>query len=104
LAEGQRCWTPTWHFSKVLIYNPNNLERIMVMQRSLVSALLFSVILGLSACSKEEPEGTAEKLGKQIDEAAESAQQQTAEARAELGAAMEEKGKELQEEAEKSGR
>jgi len=75
----------------------------MVIQRSLVSAVVFSVILGLGACSKEEPEGSAEKLGKKIDEAAESAQRQAAETRAEVGAAMEEKGKEMQEQAEKSG-
>jgi hypothetical protein len=74
----------------------------MGFQRSLASALLFSVILGLGACSKEEPEGTAEKLGKQIDEAAESAQEKAAETGAELGTAMEEKGKEMHEEAEKS--
>lgn len=73
------------------------------MQRSLVSAFLLSIILGLNACSKEEPaEGAAEKAGKKIDEAAESAQKQTAETKAELGTAMEAKGKEMKEEAEKS--
>jgi F0F1-type ATP synthase membrane subunit b/b' len=83
------------------------------MQRSLVSAFLLSVILGLGACSKEEPEGTAENIGKKVDEAVESAeeqvsesveaaQKQAAETKAEVGAAMEEKGKEMKEEAEKS--
>jgi hypothetical protein len=75
------------------------LEKIMVIQRSIVSAVVISAILGLGACSKEEPEGSAEKMGKQIDEAVESAQQQAAETKAELGAAMEEKGEEMQEEA-----
>ena len=72
------------------------------MQRSLLSAFLLSVILGLGACSKEEPEGTAEKMGKKVDEAVETAQNQAAETKAELGTAMAEKGKEMQEEAEKS--
>ena len=82
------------------------------MQRSLLSAFLLSVILGLGACSKEEPEGAAEKMGKNVDEAVESAQEQVSEAvetaqkqaaetKAELGTAMEEGGKELKEEAEK---
>ena len=70
------------------------------MQRSLVCAVVFSAILGLGACSKEEPEGSAEKVGKQIDQAVESAQQQAAETRADIGAAIEEKGKEIQEQAE----
>jgi predicted solute-binding protein len=85
----------------------------MVMQRSLVSAFLLSFSLGLAACSKKEPEGTAEKMGKKVDEAVESAeeqvsesveaaQKQAAETKAELGTAMEEKGKEMREEAEKS--
>jgi uncharacterized protein YjbJ (UPF0337 family) len=85
----------------------------MITQRSLVSILLLSVILGLSACSKEEPEGTAEKLGKKVDETVESAQEQVSEAveatekqvvetKAGLGAAMEEKGKEMQGKAEES--
>ena len=73
----------------------------MIMQRSLVSALVFGAILGLGACSKEEPEGNAEKLGKQIDKAVESAQQEAAETRADIGAAIEEKGKEIQEQTEK---
>jgi hypothetical protein len=81
----------------VVINNPKKQEKIMVVQRSLLSAVVFSAILGLGACSKEEPEGTAEKLGKQIDEGVESAQQQVAETSAELGAAMEKKGKEIQE-------
>lgn len=83
------------------------------MQRSLVSASLLSFILGLGACSKEEPEGTAEKMGKKVDEAVESAQEQVSESveaahkqadetKVELGTAMEEKGKEMKEEAEKS--
>jgi hypothetical protein len=71
----------------------------MIIQRSLVSAVVLSAILGLGACSKEEPEGSAEKLGKQIDQAVESAQQQAAETKADIGAAMEKKGKELQENA-----
>ena len=83
------------------------------MQRSLVSAFLLSFILGLGACSKEEPEGTAEKMGKKVDQAVESAEEQVsevaeaarkqaAETKAALGTAMEEKGKEMKEEAEKS--
>jgi len=83
------------------------------MQRSVISILLLSVILGLGACSKEEPEGAAEKMGKKVDEAAESAQKQAsqaveavekqaAETKAEVGAAMEGKGKEMQEEAKSS--
>ena len=71
----------------------------MIMQRSLISAVVFSAILGMGACSKEEPEGNAEKLGKQIDQAVESAEQQAAETRADIGAAIEEKGKEIQEQA-----
>ena len=85
----------------------------MVMLRSLLSVFLLSFILGLGACSKEEPEGTAEKMGKKVDEAVESAQEQVsetaeaaqtqaAETKAEIGAAMEEKGKEMKAEAEKS--
>ena len=83
------------------------------MKRSFLAALLASGILGLAGCSKEEPEGTAEKMGKQIDEAAENIQKQVAEtaeaagdqaaeAKAALGAAMEAKGKEMQEQAEES--
>ena len=92
---------------------PKQLGEITVMQRSLVSAFLLSVILGLGACSKEEPEGAAEEAGKKVDEAAESVQKQASEAvesaekqaaetKDELGAAMEEKGKEMKEEVEKS--
>jgi hypothetical protein len=77
------------------------------MNRSLLPILLISGILGVVGCSKEEPEGTAEQMGKKIDEAAESIQKQVAEtaeaageraadAKAELGAAMESKGKEIQ--------
>ena len=51
----------------------------MVMQRSLLSAFLLSFILGLGACSKEEPEGSAEKMGKKVDEAVESAEEQVSE-------------------------
>jgi uncharacterized lipoprotein len=83
------------------------------MQRSFVSVHVFSVVLALSACSKEEPEGSAEKLGKKIDEAVEFAQEQTsgavesaqrqvAETKSTLGTAMEEKGKKMQEKAEES--
>lgn len=82
------------------------------MQRSFLFTILFSIILGLSACSKEEPEGTAEKMGKKVDEAAETVQKQAAEAveatqeqaaetKAELGAAIEEKAKEMQGDANK---
>jgi hypothetical protein len=67
----------------------------------------LSTVLGLSACGKEEPEGTAEQMGKKIDEAAESVKEEAAtaaeateakvdETKAELGAAMEEKAKEMQ--------
>jgi len=84
------------------------------MKNSFVLAFLLSVALGLTACSKEEPEGTAEQMGKKIDEAAESiqketakaveaTQEQTAEAKAELGAALEEKAKEMQGDGAKSG-
>jgi hypothetical protein len=77
------------------------------MNRSILPVLLISGILGAVGCSKEEPEGTAEQMGKKIDEAAESIQTQVAEtaeaageraaeAKAELGAAMESKGKEVQ--------
>jgi len=77
------------------------------MKHSLISALLVSVVLGVVGCSKEEPEGTAEKMGKQIDKAAETIQkevadageatrEQAAEAKAELGAALEEKAKQMQ--------
>jgi hypothetical protein len=77
------------------------------MNRSFLTVLLVSGILGVVGCSKEEPEGAAEKMGKQIDEAADSIQtqveetaqaagEQAAEAKAELGAAMEAKGKEMQ--------
>jgi hypothetical protein len=76
--------------------------------------LLISGILGIVGCSKEEePAGTAEKMGKQIDEAAASirtqveetaqaAREQATKAKAELGAAIEAKGKEMQEKAEES--
>jgi hypothetical protein len=70
-------------------------------------------MLGVVGCSKEEPEGTEERTGKQIDEAAEAIQKQVAEtaqaareqaveAKAEPGAAMEAKGKDMQEKAEES--
>jgi hypothetical protein len=78
------------------------------MKQTLVPALLMSAILGVVGCTKEEPEGTAEQMGKKMDEAAESvredvaaageaAQEQAAEAKSELGAAMEEEGKKMQE-------
>jgi uncharacterized lipoprotein len=84
------------------------------MKQSFVLTALVSAVLGLSACSKEEPEGTAEQMGKKIDEAAESmqkqvseaaeaTQEQAAETRAEIGAALEEKGKEMQGEAGTAG-
>jgi len=77
------------------------------MKRSFVAALLVSGILGVVGCSKEEPEGTAEKMGKQIDEAAktiqkdvadaaEATREKAAETKAELGAALEEKAKQMQ--------
>lgn len=83
------------------------------MRPALIRTSLLSLILGLSACSKEEPEGTAEKMGKKIDEAAEAVQKKTlaaveatekqaTETKAKLGAAMEEMGKQLREAAEKS--
>jgi len=77
------------------------------MKRSFVAALLVSGILGVVGCSKEEPEGTAEKMGKQIDEAAktiqkdvadaaEATREKAAETKAELGAALEKKAKQMQ--------
>lgn len=83
------------------------------MKQSFLAVLLISGILGVVGCSKEEPEGTAEQMGKQIDEAAESIQKQVeetaeaaseraAEAKAQLGAALEEKAKEMQERSEGS--
>ena len=95
-----------------MTFTPKQLGEIMDMQRSLVSAFLLSVVLGLGACSQEGTEGTAEQAGQKIDETVEAAQAQVseaveatekhaAEAKAGLGAAMEEKGKEMQEGTEK---
>ena len=78
-----------------------------------VLALVVGVTLVAVGCSKEEPEGTAEKMGKKVDEAAETArqevteaveatQEQAAEAKAQLGTAMKDKGEEMQKEAETS--
>jgi hypothetical protein len=75
------------------------------MKRSFVFGVLVSIVLGLSACSKEEPAGTAEQMGKKVDEATTSmqkeasgamdaAQEQAAQAKAASGAALEEKAKE----------
>lgn len=77
------------------------------MQRSFASALLFSAVIGMTACSKEEPEGAAEQMGKKIDETAESIKQEAGKAaeatqekadetKAAVGAALEETGKEMQ--------
>ena len=85
------------------------------MKHSFLAVLFVSSIVGVVGCSKEEPDGTAEKMGKKIDEAAESMQKQVAEtaeaageraaeAKAELGTAMEAKGKEMREKAEESSR
>jgi hypothetical protein len=90
-----------WRF-----HNETNLRR-SDMSRLSVFAFLLSLVVGIAGCSKEEPEGPAEKMGKQIDEAAETmkeetveaaeaTQEQAAEAKAALGEAMEETGKEMQ--------
>ena len=46
------------------------------MRFSPVLALVVGVTLGVVGCSKEEPEGTAEQMGKKIDDAAESVQKE----------------------------
>lgn len=88
-------------------FHPGVFLEITIMKRSFVSVFLLGAVVGLSACSKEEPEGTAEQMGKKIDEATESVQKETekaveatqeqaAETKAALGAKLEEKAKEMQ--------
>jgi len=70
-------------------------------------AFLLSFVVVAAGCSKEEPEGPAEKAGKQIDEATETlknkaaeaakaTQEQAAETKAAVGEALEKTGKEMQ--------
>ncbi|MBI2210670.1 MAG: hypothetical protein HYY47_00955 [Deltaproteobacteria bacterium] len=60
----------------------------------LLAALSFMVLAG--GCEKSEPEGPAEKMGKEIDKAAKEAGQQFGEALEKTGQALEEAGKKLQ--------
>ena len=60
----------------------------------LLVVVSFMVLTG--GCEKSEPEGPAEKLGKEIDKAAKQAGQQIGETMEKTGQALEEAGKKLQ--------
>ncbi len=57
-------------------------------------AVFFMVLMG--GCEKSEPEGPAEKIGKEIDKATKEAGQQFGDALEKTGQALEEAGKKLQ--------
>ena len=64
-----------------------------LLQRSFITVVLFSLVLGLSACQKEgAQEGTAEKAGKKVDQAVDK-----------IGDKMTETGKAIGEKTEKTG-
>lgn len=58
-----------------------------------LAAASFLVLAG--GCEKSEPEGPAEKIGKEIDKATKEAGQQIGEALEKTGQALEEAGKKL---------
>jgi hypothetical protein len=77
------------------------------MLRLSVFAFLLSLLVAVAGCSEKEAEGPAERMGKQIDEAAgtlqeetagavEATQEQAAEAKSALGEKMEEMGEKMQ--------
>ena len=59
---------------------------------ALLAAIAMTTLIG---CSKQE-EGTAEKAGKQIDEAVEKAESYTSEKMKEVGEAIEKAGEDMQ--------
>jgi len=61
----------------------------------LILALTFFLAFA-GGCEKSEPEGPAEKIGKEIDKAAREAGQQIGETLDKTGKALEEAGKKLQ--------
>jgi hypothetical protein len=60
----------------------------------LLAVVSFMVLAG--GCEKREPEGPAEKIGKEIDKATKEAGQQIGEALGKTGQTLEEAGKKLQ--------
>lgn len=71
--------------------------------RPLAVVLLLAGVPVLAGCGEEEEKGTAEQLGKQLDETLEKAGEAMKEAAEEAGAEMDEAGEAVKEAVEEAG-